>query len=98
MIKLENLDPKVIPTNLISIFFKFTSIISKYSNLSWEEKKHVILSAFEKFRENIDRIFPGISELDKKKLSDTLLNIPTLYIFWSMLNPFVNITNNTQYQ
>jgi len=82
----EKIEPENIPIQLIFIVSKMGNVISKYTDLSWENKKIIILDAFTKFKENIDKIFPGINEIDKNLIITALSSVPTLFDY------FISIT------
>lgn len=78
MITQEEINPVEIPTQLITIVTKTVQVINKYSDLKGSEKKQLVLSAFDKLNNNIDVIFPRISEQDKKMIKLALSTIPSL--------------------
>jgi hypothetical protein len=84
----EKIEPENIPSQLIIIVGKVGSAISKYTDLSWDIKKKILISAFTKFQENIDKIFPGINEIDKNLIITALTSVPTLFEY------FISITTN----
>jgi hypothetical protein len=78
MITQEEINPVEIPAQLITIVTKTVQVINKYSDLKGSEKKQLVLSAFDKLNNNIDVIFPTISEQDKKMIKLALSTIPSL--------------------
>ena len=78
MITMEEINPVEIPAQLITIVTKTVQVINKYSDLKGSEKKQLVLSAFDKLNNNIDVIFPTISEQDKKMIKLALSTIPSL--------------------
>jgi hypothetical protein len=78
MITMEEINPAEIPAQLITIVTKTVQVINKYSDLKGSEKKQLVLSAFDKLNNNIDVIFPQISEQDKKMIKLALSTIPSL--------------------
>jgi hypothetical protein len=78
MITMEEINPVEIPAQLITIVTKTVQVINKYSDLKGSEKKQLVLSAFDKLNNNIDVIFPKISEQDKKMIKLALSTIPSL--------------------
>jgi hypothetical protein len=78
MITMEEINPVEIPVQLITIVTKTVQVINKYSDLKGSEKKQLVLSAFDKLNNNIDVIFPTISEQDKKMIKLALSTIPSL--------------------
>lgn len=78
MITQEEINPAEIPAQLITIVTKTVQVINKYSDLKGSEKKQLVLSAFDKLNNNIDVIFPTISEQDKKMIKLALSTIPSL--------------------
>ncbi len=84
----EKIEPGNIPSQLIIIVGKVGNVISKYTDLSWDIKKKILISAFKKFQENIDKIFPGINEIDKNLIITALTSVPTLFEY------FISVTTN----
>ena len=78
IITMEEINPVEIPAQLITIVTKTVQVINKYSDLKGSEKKQLVLSAFDKLNNNIDVIFPTISEQDKKMIKLALSTIPSL--------------------
>ncbi len=78
MITQEEINPAEIPGQLITIVTNTVKVINKYSDLKGCEKKQLVLSAFDKLNNNIDVIFPKISEQDKKMIQLALSTIPSL--------------------
>lgn len=78
IITMEEINPVEIPAQLITIVTKTVQVINKYSDLKGSEKKQLVLSAFDKLNNNIDVIFPSISEQDKKMIKLALSTIPSL--------------------
>ncbi len=83
----EKLKPNDIPGKMISIVSQVGNAISKYTNLSWDLKKQILISAFNKIQENIDKIFPNVNEIDKNIILSALSSAP------SFIDYFISLTN-----
>jgi hypothetical protein len=79
-IKFEKLTPQGISNNLFNfnIINKIIKVLGKYEKLSWEDKKTVIIKAFDKIKENIKTIFPNISENDINIVKLAFSTIPSI--------------------
>ena len=77
-IKFEELTPLGISNNLFNIIKKIIKILGKYEKLSWDDKKTVIVKAFDKIKENIKTIFPHISENDINIIKLSFSTIPSI--------------------
>jgi hypothetical protein len=78
MIYSQNLTPEEIPISLILILNKVIIFMNKYKNLKGIEKKQLVISAFQKLRDNIKIVFPQITPQEEELIDLAFKTIPNL--------------------
>jgi hypothetical protein len=78
VIKMENIKPNTISLNLFNIINKIVTVLSKYEKLKWKTKKIVIIKTFDKVKDNLNYVFPNITDADIKLVKNAFNNIPNI--------------------
>ena len=78
MIISQKMDAVSIPSQLINIVSQTVQLIESYKNLTGIEKKHLVMSAFDKLNDNIDDIFPNLSKEDESMIKLAIKTVPNL--------------------
>lgn len=78
MIISQKMDAVSIPSQLINIVSHTVQLIESYKNLTGIEKKHLVISAFDKLNDNIDDIFPNLSKEDESMIKLAIKTVPNL--------------------
>ena len=78
MIISQKIDAVSIPSQLINIVTQTIELIETYKNLTGIEKKHLVMSAFDKLNDNIDDIFPNLSKEDESMIKLAIKTVPNL--------------------
>jgi hypothetical protein len=77
-IKMEEITPQGVSSNLFNIINKIIKVLSKYEKLNWDDKKAVIIKAFDKIKDNLKTIFPNISDNDINIIKFAFSTIPSI--------------------
>ena len=78
MIISQKMDAISIPSQLINIVSQTVELIESYKTLTGIEKKHLVISAFDKLNDNIDDIFPNLTKEDESMIKLAIKTVPNL--------------------